>query len=81
MPNKIAKLLAKIPAKDLARINEALVNIKSLDFQGLDVKRSKTQKNRYRVRVGRYRIVFDVVEKEVYLKAIDKRDEQTYRDF
>ena len=81
MSDKIAKLLAKIPAKDLTRINSALEKIKRLDFNDLDIKVSKTHKNRYRVRVGRYRIIFDLKDNKVLLKSIDKRNESTYRDF
>jgi len=81
MSDKIAKLLAKLSQKDLVRINLVLEKIKQLNFEGLDIKASKTHKGLFRVRVGRYRIIFEHKDKNIVIKKIDRRDESTYRDF
>lgn len=81
MTDKIAKLLAKIPKKDLHRIGAALDKINKSEFEGLDIKTSKTTKGRYRIRVGNYRIIFDIKNQDVLLQSIDKRNERTYKDF
>ncbi|HUD06445.1 MAG TPA: type II toxin-antitoxin system RelE/ParE family toxin [Candidatus Saccharimonadales bacterium] len=81
MADKIAKLLSKIPIKDLLRIQEALKKIKSLQLEGLNIKAIKGQKDIFRVRIGSYRIVFKINDKNIRLLKIDKRNEKTYRGF
>lgn len=81
MSGKITKLLAKLPPKQLAVIKAAVAQILKGDYTGLDIKMIKGQKDIFRVRLGRYRIIFKVVDKEPRILSISKRDEQTYRDF
>jgi len=80
MSDKIAKLLAKLPRKQLELFLEILTKINHGDLTGLDVKRLKGHKNLYRVRVGDYRIIFTLSEqgKRIIL-LIAKRDENTYK--
>ncbi len=81
MADKIAKLLAKLPPKQLVAIKLAVAKILSGDYSGLDVKMLKGQKGVFRVRVGNYRVIFKVVDKKQRIVAIDRRNEKTYRDF
>jgi mRNA-degrading endonuclease RelE of RelBE toxin-antitoxin system len=81
MTDKVAKLLAKVSKKDLIKINSALKKINALDFEGLDIKTFKGQSNVYRVRVGNYRIIFRVDIKNVLILKVDRRSEDTYREF
>jgi len=81
MTDKISKLLAKIPVKDLLRIQQTLEKIKDLQFEGLNIKAIKGQNEIFRVRVGRYRIIYKLEDKNIFLISIDKRNEKTYRDF
>ena len=70
MPDKITKLLAKLPPKQLAFIKSVVTQILRNDYIGLDIKMIKGQKNMFRVRSGRYRIIFKVVDKEPRILSI-----------
>jgi len=80
MADKIAKLLAKLPPKQLAIIKAVLEQILNGNYDGLDIKMLKGQKDIFRVRVGNYRIIFKIVDKQPRVLAIAQRNEKTYRD-
>lgn len=50
-------------------------------FKYLDVKKLKGTKNTFRIRIGRYRIIYEVIneEKLILVLKIAKRDEKTYK--
>lgn len=81
MADKIAKLLAKLPPKQLIAIKLAVAQILSGDYRGLDIKMIKGQRDVFRVRVGNYRIIFKVIDKQQRIIAIDRQNERTYKDF
>jgi mRNA-degrading endonuclease RelE of RelBE toxin-antitoxin system len=82
MADKIAKLLAKLPPKQLKIIRTAIAQILSANFNGLDIKVIKGKKDIFRVRVGNYRILFKVSpDKDPMILSISRRNEKTYRDF
>lgn len=81
MADKIAKLLAKLPKKDLIRLKVVISKIVMSQYDGLDIKVLTGNKNIYRVRVGNYRIIFRVISKEdTEIIAIARRNEKTYKD-
>lgn len=81
MADKIAKLLAKLPAKRLDLLKPILVQIIAGDLSGLDIKALKGHKGLFRVRMGNYWIVFSMQNgQKPRLVAIAKRNEKTYKD-
>jgi mRNA interferase RelE/StbE len=81
MTDKIAKLLAKLSQKDLKRIGDTIEKIARLELEGLDIKTLKGQTGIFRVRVGSYRIVFNVHQgKKPNIVSISRRNEKTYKD-
>lgn len=81
MADKIAKLLAKLPRKQLELFLEILTKINQGDLIGLDVKSLKGHKNLYRVRAGDYRIIFTLSgQGKRIILLIAKRNEKTYKD-
>lgn len=81
MADKIAKLLRKLPPKQLRLLLPVVKQITSNDLEGLDVKSLKGRTGLHGVRVGNYRIIFSVQSGSVpELITIAKRDEKTYRD-
>lgn len=63
--NKAAKVYKKLNDKTIARINKAVDTLKENPFYGKDVRRLLGElKEKYRLRVGEYRIVFRVEEEE-----------------
>lgn len=81
MADKIAKLLAKLPPKQLRLLTPVLEQIIAGKLEGLDVKTLRGHKGMYRVRVGNYRIIFTVSDgKEPAIISIARRNELTYKD-
>jgi len=79
--DRIDKQLRAIPRGDRARIEQAIAALVARDFTGLDRRKLKGYECIYRVRTGRYRIIYFDDGEEIILKAIKRRDESTYRNF
>ena len=47
---------------------------------GLDLKKLKGRNDIYRIRKGKIRIIYRVDNKQIYLLAIERRSENTYKD-
>ncbi len=75
------KQLRKIPRNDRDRIFAALTLLLQRDYSILNLKQLKGYQNIFRIRVGNYRIIFHDDGEEITLKAISRRDENTYKDF
>ena len=73
------KQLARFPAKDQSRIAAALLAIANNPFSG-DIVKLEGEQNRWRRRVGRYRIFFSVdkAARMVAISAILRRTSTTY---
>lgn len=78
MVDKIQKALDKISTKERALIKEILLRIKNNRLTGLDVKKLKGYESIYRIRKGKMRILYRVRESEIYLLAIERRNDTTY---
>ncbi len=79
--SKALRQLRKIPAADGATIR-ACVGRELVDLgQARNVKALSGHSCGYRLRVGRYRVLFDLIEGElriVLIEEVRKRDERTY---
>jgi len=73
------KEFQKLPAKDQARVKDALLAMQQDPFSG-DIKRLKGQTSAWRRRVGNYRIVYDlhVEEQRIAVAGIVRRTSTTY---
>ena len=73
------KEFQKLPARDQARVKDALLAMQQDPFSG-DIKRLKGQGAAWRRRVGNYRIVYDlhVEEHRVVVAGILRRTSTTY---
>ena len=73
------KQLARLPAKDQAKIAAALQSLAESPFSG-DVIKLEGADNRWRRRVGNYRVFFaaDSVVRTVAVSAIARRTSTTY---
>jgi mRNA-degrading endonuclease RelE of RelBE toxin-antitoxin system len=82
MADKIAKLLAKLPKKDLQLLLPVIKQlVENTDYSGLDIKALKGSQGLLRVRAGNYRVIFKVVHGQMKIVAISRRNERTYRDY
>lgn len=81
MADKVAKLLQKLPPKQLRLLLAVIQKIVTKNLGGLDVKALKGHQELYRVRVGNYRIIFTKINgQEPRIISVAKRDEKTYKD-
>ena len=76
--NKLDKFLFKLDKKIREVVKRVISLIISGDFSMLDMKKLKGSQNRYRVRVGRIRIIFEQTENGNKIQDISFRDDNTY---
>lgn len=78
MPN-LKKLLSKLD-KEEREITESLIEkIISLNWRKLDIKKLKGHQNIFRVRKGKIRIIFAKDKKDIFILAIERCRESTYK--
>lgn len=77
---KPQKVLLSITKKDFERIKEKMFLLKNNPRPRGCLQLSK---NIYRIRVGRHRIIYQIDDEQklIQIGKIDKRREDTYRDF
>lgn len=76
--DKIKKFLRKLSAKDRKLIARTIAQLHTKEAKSLDVKKLKGEKNIFRVRVGKIRIIYSLLDEEIVLHRIDFRNENTY---
>lgn len=77
--DKIEKALAKLSEKERKKIKRALEKLFSGKIGGLDVKKLKDRSDIFRLRVGDLRIIYRIIKKKIYILAISRRNEKTYK--
>lgn len=77
--DRVTKVLNKTSKKDYEKISGTLDKLYSGDHFGLDIKKLKGHSDYFRVRVGKYRIIYSVIDSEIELLDISKRTDVTYK--
>mgnify|MGYP001580182985 CR=1 FL=1 len=91
MVDQIKKSLNKFTGKERESVKNLLLKISNThSFNptlkveacgvGLDIKKLKGRDDIYRARKGKIRIIYRVDDKQIYVLAIEKRSDNTYRD-
>jgi len=80
MVDRIEKALRRLSQKERKQIKSIFEQISSGDLRGLDVKKLKGREDIFRVRKGDIRIMYRVSSGRVFVLAIERRSEKTYRD-
>lgn len=72
--------LWRIPRQDFERLNNAIANLAS-EPRPQGVRKIKGRENSYRIRVGNYRVVYEVYDNDklILILQIVRRSETTYR--
>ncbi len=80
--DRITKFLTRIPQKDRLRVLETLDCLAESECRAtLQPEKLGGSRFLYRVRIGRYRIIFHINEhNEAIVNEIRPRNERTYRD-
>ena len=79
MPDKVSRFLSKLSAGDRKSVLELLEKAKLQQFTGLNVMPPSGKKGYFRIKKGRVRIIFNIVEGKAKITYIGWRDDQTYR--
>ena len=78
MTSSIEKLLAKITAKEKIMLDEFSEKVKAKDFAGLDIKKLSGYEDLFRIRKGKFRIIFQITQNNAKIFSIDRRSDTTY---
>ncbi len=81
MVSEIQKFVNRLNVKEKQVVKHTIEKIVQGDFDGLDLKKMIGHKTIYRVRKGIIRIIFTYDKTDVLILKIERRNEQTYRDF
>lgn len=79
--DKINKGLQKLSQKEHAWVKEILEKIEKGNVGALDLKKLKGRSDVFRVRKGTIRIIYRKIQAGIFVLAIERRNENTYRDF
>ncbi|MFA5995358.1 MAG: hypothetical protein WCW27_03070 [Patescibacteria group bacterium] len=79
--DKITKALLRLTPKEQVLFKQLLLQINAGQYANLDCKRLKGQVNIYRVRKGKYRIIFRVTNHDIFILALEQRSDNTYNNY
>jgi mRNA-degrading endonuclease RelE of RelBE toxin-antitoxin system len=79
--DKIAKLLKKLSPRERDVVEQAIVDILTNNLATYDQKKLRGHANLYRIRVSQIRIVFVKSKDDAQILLIERRNENTYKDF
>jgi mRNA-degrading endonuclease RelE of RelBE toxin-antitoxin system len=76
--DKIAKALKKLSVAEKRNIKYILQKIKSGKYESFDIKKLKGHDNIYRVRKGKFRVIFFKKAEKISVLAIERKGDNTY---
>jgi len=80
--DKIEKALRGLGAKKKEIVKDILYKLREDNILGLDVQKLKGHQDIFRARKGNIRIIYRKIElKNIFILAIERRSEKTYRKF
>ncbi|MDO8536811.1 MAG: type II toxin-antitoxin system RelE/ParE family toxin [bacterium] len=77
--DKIEKALKKLSEKERKQIKNILTDLYAGNFKILDVKKLKGREDIFRARKGNIRIIYRVQGGNIFILAIERRNEKTYK--
>ncbi len=79
--DKIQKALKRLSAKERTRAKEILMRLGRGDNTGFDIQKLKGHSDIYRVCKGSIRIIYRQSKDDLFVLAIERRSESTYRNY
>lgn len=80
--DKIEKALEKLTEKERQIVKEILTRLINNNITGINLEKMKGEKDIFRVRKSRIRIIYRVgANNQIFLLKIDRRNEKTYKRF
>ena len=77
--DKIQKALNKLSDNEQNQVKEILERLQTRDTVGLDIQKLKGNKDIFRARKGDFRIIYRQKGPDIFILAIERRSEKTYR--
>ncbi|MBI3638179.1 type II toxin-antitoxin system RelE/ParE family toxin [Candidatus Wolfebacteria bacterium] len=77
--DKIKKALRRLTPKERERVKEILKQLNSRHTENLDIKKLKGRDDIFRARKGNIRIIYRVDEGKIFILAVERRSEKTYK--
>jgi mRNA-degrading endonuclease RelE of RelBE toxin-antitoxin system len=78
--DRIDKALARLSKKELTKLKQLLHAISQGETRHLDIRKLKGRNDIFRARMGDMRVIYRVDGPRVFLVAIERRNEGTYKD-
>ncbi len=75
----IEKELRKLTNKERKRVKFILQKLSRGELNGLDIKKLKGRDDIFRIRKGDIRIMYRIHNEEIFILAIERRNEKTYK--
>ena len=80
--DKIEKALSKFSAKEKEIVKDILDKLEKDIFLGFNTQKLKGHKDIFRIRRGNIRIIYRRTEvKKIFILAVERRSEKTYKNF
>jgi mRNA-degrading endonuclease RelE of RelBE toxin-antitoxin system len=76
--DKIKKILEKLSASERKVLKNLLTQLKAGNLKGLDIKKLKGQINIFRVRKGKFRVIYQNLENSIKILYLERRCDHTY---
>jgi mRNA-degrading endonuclease RelE of RelBE toxin-antitoxin system len=77
--DKIEKALRRLSEKERSWVKNVLVRLQAGAYTGLDIKKLKGRDDIFRVRKGNICVLYRVSNRHIFILAIERRSEKTYR--
>lgn len=81
MADEVTKFLARVTKEERNLLLEMVDKILKNKLAGLNAKKLVGSTNVYRVRKGKFRLIYKRTKSDCIIMSIDRRSEKTYRDF
>ncbi len=78
MTDRITKALKKLTPREQKDFKKILLDIQNNRFGEYDVKRLVGKSDIFRIRKGRYRIIFHAKGDQISILTLEKRNDNTY---
>lgn len=75
----LRKLLSKFNREDREILESLIEKIISLNWRSLDIKKLQGYENIFRLRKGKFRIIFSKLKTDISIINLERRNEKTYR--
>ena len=77
--DKIEKVLKRLGEKEKILVKDILERLRRKDLKTLDIKKLKGRDDIFRARRGTLRIIYHLKNETIFILAIERRNEKTYK--